>query len=63
MSNSTVKPLKPLHFRPLNGVRIVVWSAFALILLFLPIIMRSNFVLTLLCAMGIASIACMSFNM
>ncbi|HNY46157.1 MAG TPA: branched-chain amino acid ABC transporter permease [Casimicrobium sp.] len=63
MSNTVVKPLKPLHFRPLNGVRIVVWSAFALILLLLPIVMRSNFVLTLLCAMGIASIACMSFNM
>lgn len=60
MSNAA---LKPLHFRPLNGVRIVVWSAFAVILLLLPVIARSNFVLTLICAMGVASIACMSYNM
>lgn len=59
MSNT----MKALHFKPLNGVRIVVWSAFALILLLLPIIVRSNFVLTLVCAMGVASIACMSYNM
>ncbi len=59
MSNT----MKPLHFKPLNGVRIVVWSAFALLLLLLPIIVRSNFVLTLVCAMGVASIACMSYNM
>ena len=60
MSSTT---LKPMHFRPLNGVRIVVWSGFALLLLLLPLLARSNFVLTLVCAMGIASIACMSYNM
>ena len=59
--NST--PLKPLHFKPLNGVRIVVWSAFALVLLVMPIVARSNFALTLLCLTGIAAIACMSYNM
>ena len=59
MSNT----MKPLHFKPLNGVRIVVWSSFALILLLLPVIVRSNFALTLMCGMGVASIACMSYNM
>lgn len=55
--------MKPLHFKPLNGVRIVVWSAFAVILLLLPILARSNFAVTLLCLTGIAAIACMSYNM
>ena len=55
--------LKSLHFKPLNGVRIVVWSAFALILLFMPLAAPSSFALTLLCLTGIAAIACMSYNM
>jgi branched-chain amino acid transport system permease protein len=59
MSNA----LKPIHFKPLNGVRIVVWSAFALILLTLPIFFKASFALTLLCLIGIAAIACMSYNM
>ena len=55
--------LKPLHFKPLNGVRIVIWSAFAVILLLLPVVAQSNFAVTLLCLTGIAAIACMSYNM
>jgi branched-chain amino acid transport system permease protein len=55
--------LKSLHFKPLNGVRIVVWSAFALILLLLPLAAQSSFALTLVCLTGIAAIACMSYNM
>ncbi len=55
--------LKPLQFKPLNGVRIVVWSAFAVILLLLPLAAQSSFALTLLCLTGIAAIACMSYNM
>ncbi len=55
--------LKALHFKPLNGVRIVVWSAFALILLLLPLGAQSSFALTLVCLTGIAAIACMSYNM
>ena len=55
--------LKALHFKPLNGVRIVVWSAFALILLVMPLAAQSSFALTLLCLTGIAAIACMSYNM
>jgi branched-chain amino acid transport system permease protein len=57
------KALKPIHFKPLNGVRIVVWTAFAMILLALPIFFKASFALTLLCLMGIAAIACMSYNM
>ncbi len=59
MSNA----LKSLHFKPLNGVRIVVWSAFALILLLMPLSAQSSFALTLLCLTGIAAIACLSYNM
>ena len=55
--------LKPLHFKPLNGVRIVVWSAFAFILLTLPALFTSSFAMTLLCLTGIAAVACMSYNM
>ena len=59
----TSTALKPLHFKPLNGVRMVVWSAFALILALLPLAAQSSFALTLLCLTGIAAIACMSYNM
>jgi len=55
--------LRPLHFRPRNGVRIVVWTGFAAILLFSPILFSSSFALTLLCLAGISAIACMSYNM
>jgi branched-chain amino acid transport system permease protein len=55
--------MKALHFKPLDGVRIVVWSAFAAILLLLPLAAQSSFALTLLCLTGIAAIACMSYNM
>ncbi len=55
--------LKPLQFKPLNGVRIVVWSAFAFILLTLPVFFTSSFAMTLLCLTGIAAVACMSYNM
>ena len=58
-----MRAIKTIHFKPLNGVRIVVWSAFALILLLLPLATTSSFVLTLLCLTGIAAIACMSYNM
>ena len=55
--------MKSMHFKPLNGVRIVIWSAFALVLLLLPLAAQSNFAITLLCLTGIAAIACMSYNM
>ena len=55
--------LKSLHFKPLNGVRIVVWTAFAFILLLMPLAAQSSFALTLMCLTGIAAIACMSYNM
>jgi branched-chain amino acid transport system permease protein len=58
--NST---LRPLHFKPLNGVRIVVWSAFAVILIAMPLLLRSSFALTLLCQIGVVAIGCMSYNM
>jgi branched-chain amino acid transport system permease protein len=63
MNSTSSHSLKPLHFKPVNGVRIVVWCAFALILLLLPLAARSSFALTLVCLTGIAAIACMSYNM
>ena len=62
-NSSTPSALRPLHFKPLNGVRIVVWSAYALILLALPLVAQSSFALTLLCMTGIAAVACLSYNM
>ncbi|MCZ2134924.1 MAG: branched-chain amino acid ABC transporter permease [Burkholderiales bacterium] len=59
----TDSALRPLYFKPRNGVRIVVWSTFAALLLLLPLVARSSFAQTLLCATGIAAIACMSYNM
>ena len=59
----TDSALRPLYFKPRNGVRIVVWSAFAALLLMLPLVARSSFAQTLLCATGNAAIACMSYNM
>jgi branched-chain amino acid transport system permease protein len=55
--------LSPIHFKPKNGVRIVVWTAFAFILVVLPAFFTSSFALTLLCLTGIAAVACMSYNM
>ncbi|MCX8098046.1 MAG: branched-chain amino acid ABC transporter permease [Casimicrobiaceae bacterium] len=55
--------LRPMHFRPRNGVRIVVWSGFAALLLLAPIVFSSSFALTMLCLIGINAIACLSYNM
>ena len=62
-NSSTPSALRPLHFKPLNGVRIVVWTTYALILLALPLVAQSSFALTLLCMTGIAAVACLSYNM
>jgi len=50
------------RFKPLNLGRIVVWSAFALVLLVAPLVFRSSLSHTLLSQMGIAIIVCLSYN-
>jgi branched-chain amino acid transport system permease protein len=49
-------------FKPLNVGRILVWSLFALLLLLSPRIFTSGLSITMLSQMGIAIIACLSYN-
>jgi branched-chain amino acid transport system permease protein len=46
-----------------NPGRIAVWGAFALVLLVAPLLFTSSLSITLLSQMGIAIIACLSYNM
>jgi len=43
--------------------RVAVWAAYALLLLVLPLLFHSSLALTMLSQMGIAIVACLSFNM
>jgi branched-chain amino acid transport system permease protein len=54
---------KVYRFQPINLGRWVVWSAFALVLLIAPMFFTSNLATTVLTQMGIAVIACLSYNM
>lgn len=50
-------------FQPLKVGRIVVWGLFALVLLVAPRVFTSGLSITMLSQMGIAIIACLSYNM
>lgn len=50
-------------FQPLNIGRIVIWGLFALVLVVAPLLFTSNLSATMLSQMGIAIIACLSYNM
>lgn len=54
---------KMYTFRPLNVGRIVLWSLFAIVLLVAPKVFDSSLSMTMLTQMGIAIIACLSYNM
>ena len=54
---------KMYTFRPVNVGRIVLWSLFALVLLVAPKVFTSSLSMTMLTQMGIAIIACLSYNM
>lgn len=54
---------KYYEFKPLNIGRWVVWGLFALVLLVAPKVFNSGLGLTVLSQMGIAIIACLSYNM
>ena len=54
---------KMYSFRPLNLGRIVLWTLFALVMLVAPKIFTSSLSMTMLTQMGIAIIACLSYNM
>ncbi len=50
------------EFKPWNVGRWIVWSLFALLLLLVPQLFTSSLSLTMLSQMGIAIIACLSYN-
>ena len=50
------------EFKPYNVGRWVVWGFFALVLLLSPKIFNSNLSITMLSQMGVAIIACLSYN-
>jgi branched-chain amino acid transport system permease protein len=49
-------------FKPLNVGRGVIWSLFALVLLLAPMVFSGGLGTTVLSQMGIAIIACLSYN-
>ena len=51
------------EFKPYNVARWVIWSLFALVLLMAPKLFNSNLSVTMLSQMGVAIIACLSYNM
>ena len=55
----------PTHyeFKPLNVGRWLIWGLFLLVLLIAPKVFSSNLSVTMLSQMGVAIIACLSFNM
>ncbi|MCZ8292890.1 MAG: branched-chain amino acid ABC transporter permease [Hylemonella sp.] len=51
------------EFKPYNVGRWIIWGLFALLLLFVPKLFTSSLSVTMLSQMGIAIIACLSYNM
>ncbi len=51
------------QFKPYNVGRWIIWSLFAIVLIFAPLVFTSNLSGTMLAQMGIAIIACLSYNM
>lgn len=51
------------EFKPLNVGRWLIWSLFALLLLLAPLVFTSGLSITMLSQMGIAIVACLSYNM
>jgi branched-chain amino acid transport system permease protein len=51
------------EFKPYNVARWVIWGLFALLLVVSPMVFTSNLSVTMLTQMGIAMIACLSYNM
>ncbi len=51
------------EFKPLNVGRWLIWTLFALVLAVVPLLFTSSLAITILSQMGIAIVACLSFNM
>ena len=54
---------KYYEFKPINIGRWVIWSLFAVLLFLSPMVFTSSLSITMLSQMGIAIIACLSYNM
>ena len=54
---------KTYQFKPINVGRWLIWSLFALVLALVPMLFTSGLSITILSQMGIAIIACLSYNM
>ncbi len=52
----------PLRFQPHDAARRLLWAAYALVLIGAPLLFRSSLALTMLSQIGIATIACLAFN-
>ena len=59
MNTAATRPAVPPR---LNGPRLLIWGGFALVLFVLPLLFTSNLSITMLAQMGIAIIACLSYN-
>lgn len=51
------------EFKPINIARWLAWGLFALLLAVVPLVFTSSLAITILSQMGIAIIACLSYNM
>ncbi len=51
-----------LRFKPHDSGRVLLWSAYALVLALAPLLFKGSLSLTLLSQIGIAIIACLAFN-
>lgn len=51
------------QFKPINVGRWLIWSLFGLMLALVPLVFTSSLSITILSQMGIAIIACLSYNM
>jgi branched-chain amino acid transport system permease protein len=54
--------MKSYQFKPYNVGRWLIWSLFAIVLICAPLMFTSNLSGTMLAQMGIAIIACLSYN-
>lgn len=55
-------PKNTYAFKPLNLERVVIWGAFAMLLIIAPLLFTSSLSHTMLSQMGIAVIICLSYN-
>src|SRR4029079_7003518 len=56
-------PSEVYSFRPYNVGRVVIWSGFALLLAVAPLVFPGGWSMTIRSQMGIAIVACLSYNM